>query len=268
MSRPLPHRIADYFVLVEGQREKAHDTGMTPYQLRICNSYRTFKFPPQHNEGNIPVWRHMYHIPLCFIAIFVLLSIADSLVRGRSSYVPYVSSRYPSTDHSDADFPRDIPMFCFPSGYELSTAALSPICHTYVLTEADGTRIYASTLVVWEKMDPLSIEAEHVRTASAHLRFSNMEELQQDASSDPSSSSTSSTSLSPLFSLPFSSGPYVPIWKPLALTILSHWPFYTQFDRFLCTLYGMVTGHGKDGPINEFLTGPIERVIENFIMEV
>lgn len=50
------------------------------------------------------------------------------------------------------------------------------------------------------------------------------------------------------------------LFVPKCLCLVSHWPFFSQFNRFLAHLYKAAT-HGD-------LTVPVERVVANFVLEV
>eukprot|EP00762_Andalucia_godoyi_P007002 ANDGO_07695.mRNA.1 DENN domain and WD repeat-containing protein SCD1 len=63
-------------------------------------------------------------------------------------FQPVQTDRYPKTDFKESPLPDTVPMFCFPLGISLRTGPRSRRSHMFVLTSADGTKLYASSVVV------------------------------------------------------------------------------------------------------------------------
>jgi hypothetical protein len=190
----LPHRVADYFLVVGGIRQDVDSS----------------------NTANAPV------------------ESSESLGSGANRAKPPVKlgwtarvlDRFPRTDHHDAEMPKDLEMFCFPSAYELSAICLTPEAHCFVLTEADGTRVYGCCLRFYEPLDETRLAAlEHG--------------LQHGFSDDDAASSSGRVSIAVGAGgadkrVHNSSHDYSGqlIYAPKAFVIVSHWPFFQTSNDF------------------------------------
>ena len=66
-----------------------------------------------------------------------------------------VLQRYPLVDHRDAEFPKDVMMFCAPRGtwvVEEDGEVPRPSCFSFILTEANGARVYCCALLFYEEV--------------------------------------------------------------------------------------------------------------------
>lgn len=214
----LPHRVADYFLVVGGVRQEQDH-------------------PKSHEDAD--------DVLPPFVSVGVVGTNPHRKSGKKTAWTARVLDRYPRTDFKDAEFPRDVEMFCFPSAYELSPLCHAPEPHCFVLTEADGTRVYGCALRFWEPVDEARLAAlerglEHGFTEA-----------------DEATSGHAASASPPVDT---SSGPLV--YAPKALVIVSHWPFLSNFERFLSMLHKNLYIH-SDGNLV-----PVERVIANFIHEV
>ena len=187
---------------------------------------------------------------------------ARSKPKSRTLWTPKVFDRYPRVDFPDNECPKEIELFCFPSSYEPGLMH-APESHTFILTEADGTRVYGSVLKVWEPLDEARLEViergvqqgwESVNAAEAATALS----LSPSPSPNPGSPRATSPT-APRGSISSS----VLLYVPKCLVIVSHWPYFSQFDRFLNCLYKGISAPSESNP--NFV--PLERVVLNFILE-
>jgi hypothetical protein len=144
-----------------------------------------------------------------------------------------ILDRFPREDHKDAEFPRDMVMFCFPKGLGIQEdTGEDYLLHSFALTEEDGARVYGSALIFFEPVEaPMGANS-----------FINAEPEQMDEEA-----------VSP------SHKAVVKYVMPKALCLTSHWPFYENLQRFLAALF--------DARKEKVVKIPIERMIANLIHE-
>eukprot|EP01132_Coremiostelium_polycephalum_P000769 gene769-954_t len=75
-------------------------------------------------------------------------------------YQAEILERFPLHNHEDAPLPPHIWMFCFPSGLILEPSPLEPSISMFCLTEFDGARFYASSLIYYLPIPESHIEGE------------------------------------------------------------------------------------------------------------
>ena len=141
------------------------------------------------------------------------------------SFDTKILSCYPDSEsYKDMLLPENIGPFVFPSGVHLTQQENKPFFFTFVLTDVSGIKMYGATLHVNELVEPPELAAMigHPVTSERFPRW-------------------------PI------------VWKPKALTVLSHYPFYNLFREFLEQLYRISL---SASPI------PIERYVLNFMNEL
>ena len=165
---------------------------------------------------------------------------------------PAILQRYPVSDHSDAVCPQDISMFAFPSlTFDLSARKMEREVYSVVLTEANGARVYVSCMRWWEKADDSMVKAV-LGAAAARERRGTLGKIADDGALVP---------------VPSSASPAAPaiveriMFAPKCVLLTSHWPFFTQMENFLTSLYAFIT------PSSPTLPFPIERALQNLIVE-
>ncbi|GLG99459.1 Uncharacterized protein GBIM_05925 [Gryllus bimaculatus] len=147
------------------------------------------------------------------------------------SYKPGILARYPLTDHECFPFPTSVPMFCLPMGSSIecwpaSASQPRPVFSTFVLTVSDAAeKVYGSAVTFYERIDKSNLTPEQCK------------ELQVDVSTDAQTVNVNK-----------------------CICLLSHWPFFDTFDKFLLFLYKM----SCEGPH----LVPIERYISHFLEDV
>ncbi|XP_069704600.1 DENN domain-containing protein Crag [Periplaneta americana] len=147
------------------------------------------------------------------------------------SYKPGILARYPHNDYSNFPLPSTVPMFCLPMGssvecWPATATQPRPVFSTFVLTVSDAAeKVYGSAVTFYERVSEDILTAEQCR------------ELQLNESSGKKT---------------------VNINKCICL--LSHWPFFDTFEKFLLFLYEMAC--------NGLHTVPIERHISHFLEDV
>ncbi|XP_063215906.1 DENN domain-containing protein Crag isoform X2 [Bacillus rossius redtenbacheri] len=141
------------------------------------------------------------------------------------SYKPGILARYPHHDHADFPFPPPVPLFCLPMGATVESwpscaKQPRPVFSTFVLTVRDASeKLYGSAVTFYERLSKEKLSSEQCRQL----------ELTDDNT--------------------------VNVNKCICL--LSHWPFFDTFEKFLLFLYETASS----GP----LPVPIERYISHFL---
>ncbi|KAF2075800.1 hypothetical protein CYY_002883 [Polysphondylium violaceum] len=111
-------------------------------------------------EANAVEKYNSYHR---LVDYFIVCGLNKSVVVGDidKTYQVEILDRYPQTDYDDAPFPTHIWMFCFPAGLTLKPVAPEPSISMFCLTEFDGARFYASSLVYYKEIPKSHIESDH-----------------------------------------------------------------------------------------------------------
>lgn len=151
-----------------------------------------------------------------------------------------ILSSFP-TEKFYTDHPSPIPdllgPMVFPKGLRLSKKEERPYSYTFVLTDTYRVRQFGAVLVVHELMDPKVLQTLLTqRRQSVPTRESTVDSLDQ-----PSVQLEEDGKV---------------LYAPKALVILSHYPFFHLFTRFLEQIYHLSL---SSSPL------PIERYISNFM---
>ncbi|KAG7363292.1 DENN (AEX-3) domain containing protein [Nitzschia inconspicua] len=152
---------------------------------------------------------------------------------------PHVSDCYPEQEfYRDMEFPEHLPTFVMPKGCHPVSQPKPPCFYSFVLTMADGERLYGGCLQIYDEHYDLedlrqTIEdSDYTGDLPAFLEAT--EEDSDDASSDV-------------------------LFLPKCLILLSHHAFFDLFRSVLLELYQISL---TAAPL------PIERYIANFVREV
>ncbi|XP_034051303.1 C-myc promoter-binding protein-like isoform X2 [Thalassophryne amazonica] len=157
------------------------------------------------------------------------------------AYKAGLFSRYPEEDYDSFPLPESVPLFCLPMGatiecWPANTKYSLPVFSTFVLTGASGEKVYGAAIQFYE---PYSQEC---LTDQQHSQLGLL-------SSDPPKSYTAANS-----STPHS------VYTNKCICLLSHWPFFDAFRKFLTFLYR----YSISGPH----ALPIEKHISHFMHKV
>lgn len=164
----------------------------------------------------------------------VFLCYRKSLARLRSiTYPAEVLSRFPLDDYEGFPLPDRIPMFCLPQGaiiecWPENSQHPLPIFSTFVLTGASGQKIYGAAVTFFELLPEEQLTEERKEA----LKLNDDESWEEG--------------------------------KKVAHTnkcicVLSHWPFFEAFKKFLSQLYRISV---SEQPL------PIERYIAILMLDV
>ncbi|XP_031704642.1 C-myc promoter-binding protein-like, partial [Anarrhichthys ocellatus] len=170
------------------------------------------------------------------------------------AYKAGLFSRYPEEDYESFPLPESVPLFCLPMGatiecWPASTKYSLPVFSTFVLTGASGEKVYGAAIQFYEPF-PVECLTDQQRSQLGLLS----PDPQKPSSSSSSSSSPTGTASSSSTTIPRS------IYTNKCICLLSHWPFFDAFRKFLTFLYR----YSISGPH----TLPIEKHISHFMHKV
>ncbi|XP_050402671.2 C-myc promoter-binding protein isoform X3 [Patella vulgata] len=152
------------------------------------------------------------------------------------AYKPAILGRYPPVDYDNFPLPESVPMFCLPMGATIECWSAKaqhplPVFSTFVLTGSEGDRIYGAAVTFYEEYseDKLSdLQMRHLGLKNKHIR--EQYRILKTVHSNKS------------------------------ICLLSHWPFFDAFKKFLSCLYKICITGPHDVPI--------ERHISHFMYDV
>ncbi|KAK3096746.1 hypothetical protein FSP39_002860 [Pinctada imbricata] len=152
------------------------------------------------------------------------------------AYKPAILDRYPNEDYDHFPLPTEVPQFCLPMGASIECWSAKaqhplPVFSTFVLTLERGEKVYGAAVTFYEEYDEekltdlqmrnLSLKNKHIREQYRILKT---------------------------------------VHANKCICLLSHWPFFDAFRKFLTYLYRIsITG---PHPV------PIERHISHFMFDV
>ncbi|TRY91750.1 hypothetical protein DNTS_026180 [Danionella cerebrum] len=150
-------------------------------------------------------------------------------------YEAAVISRYPEQDQGSFPLPDSVPLFCLPMGvsvesWPLNTKHQLPVFSTFVLTSASGDKVYGAALQFYESFPRTSLSERQCVCLGL---------------------------LSVLDRRPVSERS---VYVQKSICVLSHWPFFSLFQKFLTFIYR----YSISGP--HLL--PIEKHISSFMHNV
>uniref|UniRef100_A0A6G1SAZ4 C-myc promoter-binding protein n=1 Tax=Aceria tosichella TaxID=561515 RepID=A0A6G1SAZ4_9ACAR len=134
-------------------------------------------------------------------------------------YTPQIISRFPLQDCATFPLPDTVPLFCLPAGASIelrpSNSPLPrPVTSTFVLTSDSAQKIYGSALSFYEPYDRSLLSQEQ------KVRLGLSEEDGDDATENQA--------------------PKEDTYALKSICILSRWPFFDCFEKFLTFLHKLV----------------------------
>ncbi|XP_073464759.1 DENN domain-containing protein 4B isoform X2 [Aquarana catesbeiana] len=168
--------------------------------------------------------------PTLFLCYKKAMAKTHSLV-----YEAGVICRFPETDNELFPFPELVPMFCLPMGatiesWSLNTKYHLPVFSTFVLTGASGDKLYGAAIQFYEQYPRENLSEKQCQRLG----------LISVVDRRPIGSKSIQTKRS--------------------VCVLSHWPFFDVFQKFLTFIYR----YSISGPH----VLPIEKHISNFMFNV
>ncbi|XP_018337212.1 PREDICTED: C-myc promoter-binding protein isoform X3 [Trachymyrmex septentrionalis] len=186
------------------------------------------------------------------------------------SFKPAILYKYPMVDYNSFVFPNSVAMFCLPMGATIEcwpkvACKPKPVFSTFVLTVADAAqKIYGSAITFYEEVQ-MELDTSNCKnsqeimdTVENNKNSDNMEitkdkpqvkmkmfkrfgilkklsilELERLQYTDPASQSLNISK---------------------SICILSHWPFFDTFEKFLVFLHRMVNDKPQSVPIEKYIS--------------
>ncbi|XP_013393388.1 C-myc promoter-binding protein [Lingula anatina] len=150
------------------------------------------------------------------------------------AYKPGIVYRYPAVDSEEFPLPASVPLFCMPMGamiecWPAKAHRPKPVFSTFVLTGDRWDKVYGAAVTFYETYNEEKLTSEQRRNLG----------LLEEHNSQPK----------------------MLVHANKSICLLSHWPFFDTFKRFLTVLFKM-TLNGIESPV------PIERYISHFMWDV
>ncbi|KAM4592869.1 C-myc promoter-binding protein-like isoform 4-T4 [Odontesthes bonariensis] len=167
------------------------------------------------------------------------------------AYKAGLFSRYPEEDYESFPLPESVPLFCLPMGatiecWPANTKYSLPVFSTFVLTGASGEKVYGAAIQFYEPF-PQECLTDQQRSQLGLLSSEQHKPSPSDSPTDPNGTTNSSTN------------PRA-VYTNKCVCLLSHWPFFDAFRKFLTFLYR----YSISGPH----ALPIEKHISHFMHKV
>ncbi|XP_034053428.1 C-myc promoter-binding protein-like [Gymnodraco acuticeps] len=145
------------------------------------------------------------------------------------AYKAGLFSRYPEEDYESFPLPESVPLFCLPMGatiecWPANTKYSLPVFSTFVLTGSSGEKVYGAAIQFYEPFPQVCL----TDAQRSQLGLLSPDPV-QPASSSCTETSTSTTS-SPAKA-------QCSVYTNKCICLLSHWPFFDAFRKFLTFLY-------------------------------
>ncbi|XP_029353425.1 C-myc promoter-binding protein-like isoform X2 [Echeneis naucrates] len=168
------------------------------------------------------------------------------------AYKAGLFSRYPEEDYESFPLPESVPLFCLPMGatiecWPANTKYSLPVFSTFVLTGASGEKVYGAAIQFYEPFPQECLTDQQL----SQLGLLNLDPHKPSPSNATAVAATanSSTAASPNS-----------VHTNKCICLLSHWPFFDVFRKFLTFLYR----YSISGPH----VLPIEKHISHFMHKV
>ncbi|CAL8351557.1 unnamed protein product [Merluccius merluccius] len=169
------------------------------------------------------------------------------------AYKAGLFSRYPEEDYESFPLPESVPLFCLPMGATMEcwpthTKYSMPVFSTFVLTGASGEKVYGAAIQFYEPYPEECLT--HQQHAQLGLR------PPPKPSADPGALDATDSAASAITT----AAGAVTVHTNKCICLLSHWPFFDAFRKFLTFLYR----YSISGPH----ALPIEKHISHFMHKV
>ncbi|CAN9506669.1 unnamed protein product [Ophioblennius macclurei] len=167
------------------------------------------------------------------------------------AYKAGLFSRYPEEDYESFPLPESVPLFCLPMGatiecWPANTKYSLPVFSTFVLTGASGEKVYGAAIQFYE---PFPQEC----LTDQQLSQLGLLDADPQKPSAPAASPTSANAAN-------GDAEARSVHTNKCICLLSHWPFFDAFRKFLTFLYR----YSISGPH----ALPIEKHISHFMHKV
>ncbi|XP_062247438.1 C-myc promoter-binding protein-like isoform X2 [Platichthys flesus] len=166
------------------------------------------------------------------------------------AYKAGLFSRYPEEDYESFPLPESVPLFCLPMGatiecWPAKTKYSLPVFSTFVLTGASGEKVYGAAIQFYEPFPEECLSDQQL----SQLGLLSLDPPEPSSASPNPAASPSGHTTDPRL-----------VHTNKCICLLSHWPFFDAFRKFLTFLYR----YSISGPH----ALPIEKHISHFMHKV
>ncbi|XP_073320360.1 C-myc promoter-binding protein-like isoform X2 [Pagrus major] len=168
------------------------------------------------------------------------------------AYKAGLFSRYPEEDYESFPLPESVPLFCLPMGatiecWPANTKYSLPVFSTFVLTGASGEKVYGAAIQFYESYPQECLTDNQL----SQLGLLNPDPHKPSSfnTTETATDSTTNSTMTPRS-----------VHTNKCICLLSHWPFFDAFRKFLTFLYR----YSISGPH----ALPIEKHISHFMHKV
>ncbi|XP_038125591.1 C-myc promoter-binding protein-like isoform X3 [Cyprinodon tularosa] len=168
------------------------------------------------------------------------------------AYKAGLFSRYPEEDYESFPLPESVPLFCLPMGatiesWPANTKYSLPVFSTFVLTGASGEKVYGAAIQFYEPYPQECLTDQQF--SQLGLQGPEQSKLSPSNSAADISNTTENSTANASS-----------VFTNKCICLLSHWPFFDAFRKFLTFLYR----YSISGPH----ALPIEKHISHFMHKV
>ncbi|XP_076764946.1 DENN domain-containing protein Crag-like [Xylocopa sonorina] len=184
------------------------------------------------------------------------------------SFKPAILFKYPMSDYSSFVFPNSVAMFCLPMGATIEcwpkvACKPKPVFSTFVLTVADAAqKIYGSAITFYEELE-LDVDISNFKDnqQSTDVLMENMKNSehaeidyqQLKTKTNKQSGILKKLTLAQLEKLQYTNSATQSLNISKSICILSHWPFFDTFEKFLVFLHSMCDNKPQQVPIEKYI---------------
>ncbi|XP_041844894.1 C-myc promoter-binding protein-like isoform X3 [Melanotaenia boesemani] len=146
------------------------------------------------------------------------------------AYKAGLFSRYPEEDYESFPLPESVPLFCLPMGatiecWPANTNYSLPVFSTFVLTGASGEKVYGAAIQFYEPF-PQECLTDQQRSQLGLLNPEQHKSSSPITTTDATNNSTTNSTTNSRS-----------VYTNKCICLLSHWPFFDAFRKFLTFLY-------------------------------
>ncbi|XP_012257987.2 C-myc promoter-binding protein isoform X2 [Athalia rosae] len=194
------------------------------------------------------------------------------------SFKPAILYKYPLKDYESFMFPNSVAMFCLPMGATIEcwpklASKPKPVFSTFVLTVADAAqKIYGSAITFYEEIEPILKEPIDTNAQDILELIPNSKENSNYDGSTNMGDTTEEIRVDTLKLRNYQKHGVLNKLNPSqieklqythpntqslniskSICILSHWPFFDTFEKFLVFLHSMVNEKEQNVPIEKYI---------------
>lgn len=195
----------------------------------------------------------------------VFLCYKKTLLSPKSlSFTPHIISRFPLQDYANFPLPDTVPLFCLPAGANIELRPTNvplprPTASTFVLTSDSAQKIYGSALSFYEPFDESLLTEDQKSRLGLVTRPASEDDPNHDDDDNSNDHDISGHNNQATFAIK-------------SICILSRWPFFVCFEKFMQFLHKLVfnPNYCTNNPVSPTHKSnvPLEHHISHFLLDV